>query len=67
LDGGTPVLVEDCVVTLRSALCGFAGQCVERDVVDAPFDAYSYSVPAPELDASATLSEALNLLLRYGF
>ena len=65
LDGGTPVLVEDCVVTLRSALCGFAGQCAERDVVDAPFDAYSYSVPAPELDASATLSEALNLLLRY--
>jgi hypothetical protein len=31
-----------------------------------PFDAYSYSVPAPELDASASLSEALRLLNMYG-
>jgi hypothetical protein len=66
LDGGTPVLVGDCVVTLRSALCGFAGQCVEREMSGVPFDAYSYSVPAPELDASATLSEALRLLNMYG-
>jgi len=66
LDYGTPVLVDGYVLTLRSALCGFAGQCMERDAVDMPFDAYSYSIPAPELDASATLSEALKLLGRYG-
>ena len=32
MDGGTPVLVYDCVVILRSALCGFAGQCMEREM-----------------------------------
>ncbi len=66
LCGGTPLLVGDCVLTLRSALCGFAGRCMEGGMDGVPFDSYSYSVPAPELDASAGFPEALRLALRYG-
>ena len=66
MNGGSPLLVGDCVVTLRSALCGFAGRCMEGGVAGAPFDAYSYAVPAPELDSSAELPEAMRLVGMYG-